>query len=202
MYISIFLENLFRNARHNGSSFPFFSREGELLNMRWNIYLFMVILISVPVHGGVFFIESGSGGSDPLLPGDIVAVAQSSGFMGHVYQEGYFVFYQSDNYYGQVRFSEDHITIAGDQMVGSQLLDVGSFGYCDTVRMHIVTSYNQSLYHWVSVNTLRIEPTAPPLPAFSAWGIGLVLLVFSVTLAYTSFRSRSKLGCFRSRRHG
>ncbi len=149
-------------------------------NMLSFALLLSVLTVSVYAYTQAFYIGAPTG--EPVTPGDEIQITSSDQLpsqIGVVYVTA--MFYQNNNFLGEVTQSVNNVTINNGYFQGSvQSLDFGNYYYADEVKLHIASHDAQSrVFHYESYNSLTANYDLPVAPTLDWIGILLIITVLS-----------------------
>ncbi len=150
--------------------------------MKKLVILLFALFLTVPVLGqwtpDFDIIASPAG---PLDFGHEVHVTNGQrAHTGHSISDAWFRLYHENNFLIEIRIPNEnkHFTIGPTyEIEGYADFYVGEYTWADELELVVATSFVTQQYHWMSTNSLPINPSTEVIPTTGIWGIILMLLL-------------------------
>jgi len=148
--------------------------------------ILFALLLTVPVLGQTpsFDIEVRLPFVEPVSPGDpiYISVSGNTPHSLHEFSDAWFRFYHEGFLLEErhIDFADQHFECSFDTayyVEGYATLDVGPWTWADEVELVIATSLFPNQYHWMSRNSLEVNPTTERVPSTSTCGVIVMLLL-------------------------
>ncbi|MCD4654853.1 hypothetical protein K8T06_13080 [bacterium] len=146
--------------------------------MKKLVLLAALLVLTTGVNALDFTIAPGSGYSEPMSQGSVVAVGTViTPSPVHTFMDAWHSLFYGSMPLGLVYTTFGSFDLDGyGYLIGSDPLDLGAYTMADACGLHVETRLATTVYSWDSNNTLVVGPTGPMTPSTSTWGLIILLL--------------------------